>query len=196
MITKSEKAAEILHRNGLDGRDLNATSTRLSPPKMSKLPFATVRLGLFIALLPVFLISLLPQVILGRLLGDSTDEGIDARTSYQFLAAMFGSIIIWPISSSIIVALLYWQTGAVADIIGCDWTEYFGTATGNIILAVVVMWLLMFPISLFTGQLFSLVWDDYVDFRGFLRKSRMPNNDKEELFSTIAEIKQDLSSSE
>ena len=25
-------------------------------------------------------------MILGRVLGDSTDEGIDARTSYQFLA--------------------------------------------------------------------------------------------------------------
>ncbi|DAC51171.1 MAG TPA: hypothetical protein D7I03_02695 [Candidatus Poseidoniales archaeon] len=196
LIAKSEKAAEILHRNGLDGRDLNATSTRLSPPKMTKLPFATARLGLFIALLPIFLISLLPQIILGRLLGDSTDEGIDARTSYQFLAAMFGSIIIWPISSSIIVALLYWQTGTVAEIIGSDWTEYFGTAVENIALAVVMMWLLMFPVSLFTGRLFSLVWDDYVDFRGFLRKSRMSNKDKEELFSIVAEIKQDLPSLE
>jgi hypothetical protein len=138
----------------------------------------------------------LPQIILGRLLGDSTDEGIDARTSYQFLAAMFGSIIIWPISSSIIVALLYWQTGTVAEIIGSDWTEYFGTAVENIALAVVMMWLLMFPVSLFTGRLFSLVWDDYVDFRGFLRKSRMSNKDKEELFSIVAEIKQDLPSLE
>ena len=196
LIAKSEKAAEILHRNGLDGRDLNETSTRLSLPKVTKLPFATARLGLFIALLPVFLISLLPQIILGRLLGDSTDEGIDARTSYQFLAAMFGSIIIWPISSSIIVALLYWQTGTIAEIIGSDWTEYFGTAAENIALAVVMMWLLMFPVSLFTGRLFSLVWDDYVDFRGFLRKSRMSSKDKEELFSIVAEIKQDLPSSE
>ena len=193
LIAKSEQAAELLHRNRLDGRDLNYNATNLARPKLNKLPFASIRIGLFALLLPIFLISLLPQMILGRVLGDSTDEGIDARTSYQFLAAMFGSIIIWPISSTLIVGLLYWQTGAIEDIIGVNWTELFGPSQFSTIFSVFLLWLAMFPLSLFTGRLFSVVWDDYVDLRGYIRKLRMPNKDKEELFKIIIQLKQDLS---
>ena len=193
LIAKSEQAAELLHRNRLDGRDLNYNATNLARPKLNKLPFASIRIGLFALLLPIFLISLLPQMILGRVLGDSTDEGIDARTSYQFLAAMFGSIIIWPISSTLFVGLLYWQTGAIEDIIGVNWTELFGHSQFSTIFSVFMLWLAMFPLSLFTGRLFSVVWDDYVDLRGYIRKLRMPNQDKEELFKIITQLKQDLS---
>ena len=193
LIAKSEQAAELLHRNRLDGRDLNYNATNLARPKLNKLPFASIRIGLFALLLPIFLISLLPQMILGRVLGDSTDEGIDARTSYQFLAAMFGSIIIWPISSTLIVGLLYWQTGAIEDIIGVNWPELFGPSQFSTIFSVFMLWLAMFPLSLFTGRLFSVVWDDYVDLRGYIRKLRMPNKDKEELFKIIIQLKQDLS---
>tara|TARA_B100001287_G_scaffold274044_1_gene278610 strand:- start:3721 stop:4770 length:1050 start_codon:yes stop_codon:yes gene_type:complete len=195
LVSKSEKAAELLHKNGLDGRDLNTTSTNLAKPKLSKLPFSAIRISLFTLLLPVFLISLLPQMILGRVLGDSTDEGIDARTSYQFLAAMFGSIIIWPLSSTLMVGILYWQTGTIENILDIRWTEAFGTSELSVALSICMLWLAMFPISLITGRLFSLVWDDYVDLRGYIRKIRLPKADRNELFQIIAEIKQDLSSS-
>ena len=193
LLTKSELGAEILHRNGLDGRDLSHGMNKLSAPRVSKVPLAVVRLLLFTCLLPVFTLALLPQVILGRVLGDSTDEGIDARTSYQFLAAMFGSITIWPISSTILVGLLYWQNDLILDLVGKDWTQSFGNSSLEIGFAIFMMWLLMFPISLLTGRLFSLVWDDYVDARGFYRKLTMSSNDKEELFKHLAEIKRDLS---
>ena len=192
LVAKSEQAARILHENGMDGRDLNFDSTSLAKPEVSKLPLATIRIGLFIALLPVFLISLLPQIILGRILGDSTDEGIDARTSYQFLAAMFGSILIWPISSTIIVALLYWQAGTIEHAIHINWIEAFGMSQFSMGLSIIMLWLAMFPVSLFTGQLFSLVWDDYVDLRGYLRKLKMSTQTRNELFQIITEMKQEL----
>ena len=192
LVAKSEQAARILHENGMDGRDLNFDSTSLAKPEVSKLPLATIRIGLFIALLPVFLISLLPQIILGRILGDSTDEGIDARTSYQFLAAMFGSILIWPISSTIIVALLYWQAGTIEHTIHINWIEAFGMSQFSMGLSIFMLWLAMFPVSLFTGQLFSLVWDDYVDLRGYLRKLKMSPQTKNELFQIITEMKQEI----
>ena len=192
LVAKSEQAARILHENGMDGRDLNFDSTSLAKPEVSKLPLATIRIGLFIALLPVFLISLLPQIILGRILGDSTDEGIDARTSYQFLAAMFGSILIWPISSTIIVALLYWQAGTIEHAIHINWIEAFGMSQFSMGLSIFMLWLAMFPVSLFTGQLFSLVWDDYVDLRGYLRKLKMSTQTRNELFQIITEMKQEL----
>ena len=192
LVAKSEQAARILHENGMDGRDLNFDSTSLAKPEVSKLPLATIRVGLFIALLPVFLISLLPQIILGRILGDSTDEGIDARTSYQFLAAMFGSILIWPISSTIIVALLYWQAGTIEHAIHINWIEAFGMSQFSMGMSIFMVWLAMFPVSLFTGQLFSLVWDDYVDLRGYLRKQKMSTQTRNELFQIITEMKQEL----
>ena len=193
-LEKSEIAADILHRNGLDGRDLNGDATKLSSPRIAKLPLALTRSSLFLALLPIFIISLLPQMVLGRVLGDSTDEGIDARTSYQFLAAMFGSIIIWPISSTVIVALMYWQSGQISELIGIEWFESFGSSSYSVALAIIMTWLLMFPLSLLSGKLFSLVWDDFVDLRGLYRKQRMSASDKEELFKLIGELKQDLSS--
>ena len=192
LVAKSEQAARILHENGMDGRDLNFDSTSLAKPEVSKLPLATIRVGLFIALLPVFLISLLPQIILGRILGDSTDEGIDARTSYQFLAAMFGSILIWPISSTIIVALLYWQAGTIEHAIHINWIEAFGMSQFSMGMSIFMVWLAMFPVSLFTGQLFSLVWDDYVDLRGYLRKLKMSTQTQNELFQIITEMKHEL----
>jgi hypothetical protein len=153
---------------------------------------AISRIALFILLSPVFLLSLLPQIALGRILGDSTDEGIDARTSYQFLAAMFGSITIWPISSTIIVALLFWQSSEIDVVFGFDWTTCLGQGSIATWSSIGILWLLMFPISLLTGRLFSLVWDDYVDLRGSYRRATFSKSDKQELISLLGEIKLEL----
>ncbi|MDB4656880.1 hypothetical protein OAE50_01295, partial [Candidatus Poseidoniaceae archaeon] len=192
LAEKAEQAAEILHNNGLDGRDLNAQSTGLRRGNLIKTPLAISRSALFVLLSPVFLLSLLPQIALGRILGDSTDEGIDARTSYQFLAAMFGSITIWPISSTIIVALLFWQSGEIDTTFGFDWTTVLGQGSIAVGSAIVILWLLMFPASLLTGRLFSLVWDDYVDLRGSYRRTIISNSDKQELASLLDKIKVEL----
>jgi len=192
LVEKAEQAAEILHNNGLDGRDLNAQSTGLRRGNLIKTPLAISRIALFILLSPVFLLSLLPQIALGRILGDSTDEGIDARTSYQFLAAMFGSITIWPISSTIIVALLFWQSSEIDAVLGFDWTTSIGEGSAAVWSVIVIAWLLMFPISLLTGRLFSLVWDDYVDLRGSYRRATFSKSDKQELISLLGEIKLEL----
>ena len=195
IVTKSAEAAEILHRYGLDGRGINQNLTGISPPKVGKIPLALGRSMLFLVLLPIFLVSLLPQIVLGRVLGDSTDEGIDARTSYQFLAAMFGSIIVWPISSTILVVLMFWQSGTINEFSGWYWTESFGTSATELMLACFMMWLLMFPLSLVTGRIFSLVWDDFTDLRGYFRKQKISKKEKQKLFDLIAELKQDLSGS-
>ena len=192
LVEKAEQAADILHNNGLDGRDLNDQSCGLRRAKLIKTPLAISRIALFVLLSPVFLLSLLPQIALGRILGDSTDEGIDARTSYQFLAAMFGSITIWPISSTIMVALLFWQSGEIDTMVGFDWTTALGQGNIAVWSAIGILWLLMFPVSLLTGRLFSLVWDDYVDLRGSYRRARFSNSDKQELVSLLGKIKVEL----
>ena len=192
LVVKAKTAAEILHRNGLDGRDLDTSSTKLRGVKVHKLPLSMLRTGLFIGLIPVFLISLLPQMVLGRVLGDSTDEGVDARTSYQFLAAMFGSIIIWPASSTIITAILFWQSGEISEITGFDWTIMLGDTYFYTAIACVLLWFAIFPLSLLTGRLFSFAWDDYVSFRGVIRRLRITKNDRQKLTNLILEIKQEM----
>ena len=88
---------------------------------------------------------------------------------------------------------MYWQSGQITEVIGFEWFESFGNSPYNVAFAVIMTWFLMFPLSLFSGKLFSLVWDDIVDLRGFYRKQRMTNHDKKELFKLIAELKQELS---
>ena len=73
-----------------------------------------------LALLPAFLSSLSPQLILGRYLGDRTDEGVDARTTYQFLAAMFGSFMIWPFCALIGTGLIWMNASDVSTVLSVD----------------------------------------------------------------------------
>jgi uncharacterized RDD family membrane protein YckC len=43
------------------------------------------------------------MILMGKVLGDNTDEGLDARTTYHFLASMLGPLIVWPIPIAIFV---------------------------------------------------------------------------------------------
>ena len=151
-----------------------------------------MRTSVFVALLPLFIISLLPQITLGRLLGDSTDEGIDARTSYQFLAAMFGSLVIWPIAATISTAFAYFTRADIYEITGVCWPYIWGESTYMVVFACVILWILMMPLFLFIGNLSSLVWDDYVALRGFTRKLTMSKDDKEKLQSFLSKTNQQL----
>jgi hypothetical protein len=43
------------------------------------------------------------MILIAKILGDNTDEGIDARASYHFLASQLGPMIVWPIPVGIFV---------------------------------------------------------------------------------------------
>ena len=165
IIKPAVSAAKILQENNLDGRDLNSKGTDLRFANLSKLPISLARSLGFIALLPLFLLSLAPQVILGRLLGDSTDEGVDARTSYQFLAAMFGSLLIWPIASTIAVIIIALQEARISDIIEHNWTDILGQGAFFNGAMYCIAWLLFMPLFWLSGRLGSLAWDDYTYLR-------------------------------
>ena len=89
-----------------------------------------IRLPFFLLMLPIALYALGAQIAMGRLLGDSTDEGLDARTSYHFLSAMFGSLMFWPILTCIVVWLALNNTTALQDVLGFDWTLVYGAGSG------------------------------------------------------------------
>jgi len=100
-IADATVAAEILENQGLDGRDLNSAGNGLRRANPLHIVPVFLRTLLFLTFLPFSVTSLGFQVALGRLLGDSTDEGQDARTSYQFLAAFFGSLLVWPLIAAL-----------------------------------------------------------------------------------------------
>lgn len=192
IIKPAISAAQILKDNNLDGRDLNAKGTDLRFANLSKLPISLVRSFAFIALLPVFLLSLAPQVILGRLLGDSTDEGVDARTSYQFLAAMFGSLLIWPIASTIAVIIAALQEANISEIIERDWTDVLGHSTLSNYVMFCIAWLSLMPLFWLSGRLGSLAWDDYTYLRKFFIRLRMKKSTRQNLKALLNNIQEEI----
>ena len=192
IIKPAKSAAKILQENNLDGRDLNSKGTDLRFANLSKLPVSLARSFGFIALLPLFLLSLAPQVILGRLLGDSTDEGVDARTSYQFLAAMFGSLLIWPIASTIAVIIIALQEARISDVIDHNWTELLGHGAFYNGVMHCIAWLLFMPLFWLSGRLGSLAWDDYTYLRKFVIRQRMKKSTRQNLRALLKNIHEEL----
>jgi uncharacterized RDD family membrane protein YckC len=45
------------------------------------------------------------MILAGKILGDKTDEGLDARTTYHFLASLLGPLIVWPIPIVIFIVV-------------------------------------------------------------------------------------------
>ena len=163
--------AKTIHRQlserGLDGRDLDSSGLKLRTGNPIQLVGFCAKTALMAALLPVFILSLSPQLILGRFLGDRTDEGVDARTTYQFLAAMFGSVILWPFFALIGVGLIYWNATNLTTIFSFDFEGFIETGS---VLALLAIYVLMFPLFWCSGRMFGLWWDSYVDMRkGFKR---------------------------
>ena len=92
LMKPSIQAAKILHSNDLDGRALRF----LEKTKTGSLIKATTGILLMTLALPISLISTGLQALLAVIFAERTDEGIDARTTYYLLAAMFSPILFWP----------------------------------------------------------------------------------------------------
>jgi 1-acyl-sn-glycerol-3-phosphate acyltransferase len=98
MVEHAKLAAEILHSYDLDGRVIKSDLSIKSESNYIK-----GFLGLAIMLLcsPITIYSTGIQIFLAWYLGNNTDEGIDARTTYHMLASLISPLIFWPILSLI-----------------------------------------------------------------------------------------------
>jgi 1-acyl-sn-glycerol-3-phosphate acyltransferase len=190
---QATEAAELLESHGLDGRDINATGEGLRRARLVNAPLACVRLALFTALLPFFLTSLGLQILLGRLLGDSTDEGLDARTSYQFLAAFFGSLLVWPAIAALWTAGLWWKQAILGSWLGLS-NHWLEDITGSLTGSLFVVYLCCFVMFWASGKSFAGAWDVWVDAQKAWRRKSMNQGDKARLkllFSNIMAEKRD-----
>ena len=172
--------ASSLKKGGLDGRDINSNGDGLRRSSLISGIKGTVLLVFCLSLLPLFIISGLPQVILGRVLGDRTDEGLDARTSYHFLAALFGSVIIWPITVAILLSIFF-----LVDIPGTD-ISLITNASIEVQVLFSLVFIILSPIPLWLiGRTFSWAWDAYTDFKNHFNRMG-----KKELSSQILQLKE------
>ena len=187
---QATEAAELLESYGLDGRDIDAKGEGLRSANALKAPLALVRIALFIALFPFFLTSLGLQILLGRLLGDSTDEGLDARTSYQFLAAFFGSLLVWPVIAALWTGGLWWKQASIGSWLGISST-WIEELTGSALPSLVVIYASCFVVFWASGKSFAGAWDVWVDLRKAWRRKTMNRQAKERLSSLFSSLKAD-----
>ena len=168
VLPPAKAAAQLLSDRGLDGRDLNAAGTDLRTFNPTKIIAPLIRLPIALLMLPICLYAFGGQVAMGRLLGDSTDEGLDARTSYHFLAAMFGSLMFWPLLTILAVWFAASNVSSLTELIGFNWLSVYGGDKIHELLAMGTLALSLLPTYLLSGRVWSKFWDDLVDFKRFL----------------------------
>ena len=100
MILSASKVAGDLNDAGLDGRALSTTGLR-TPKSLEHLAFIPAIL-LAILACPLTTISSGLMILAAKILGDKTDEGLDARTTFHVLAALLGPLLVWPIPTILV----------------------------------------------------------------------------------------------
>ena len=164
------KIGDTLNDAVLDGRDINSDSSGLRGISLTGTLTNLAKLIPMLILLPTIIIGMGPQIVLGRLLGDSTDEGLDARTSYQLLAGMFGSLGWWPILSTTLTTICIIFNSEIDAEVGLNLIEVFGSEIWQEIISTFTLWLSLIAIFWLSGIFFALGWDPISDSAKWLRR--------------------------
>ena len=166
LMAPATEAAKILNDNQLDGRAL--TGIKLD----SRIVWPKAAIGIFLMILmsPITLPSTGVQAFFAWYLGDRTDEGIDARTTYHFLAAMFSPILFW-LPLAIVTAFLIHPPSMLS-------------------IAAVIPILLVIHIS---NLVFLLGYDCWSDFLTSRRRAKLAASDRgKRLEELISDVKTNL----
>ena len=150
LLAPSIEAAKILHDHDLDGRSINGLKLRTDRRWTRALA------GVFLMALaaPVTLPSTGAQALLAWYMGDRTDEGIDARTTYHFLAGMFSPILFWiPIAILASVILI---------------PPSLATSPANLALSAAIVFLIHAA-----NVTFLLGYDCWTDFSNSIKSARL-----------------------
>lgn len=191
-IEKAVMAAQILEDNGLDGRSVTNTGKIHKQKRIKKLTnFLWMVAGLLA--LPLSAIVGGAQAIVGYKLGNSNidNEGLDARTSFQFLASLFGSFFFWPPMAVIGAILLY-----VFDIaFYSHWFELFPASNMGFFLSTFLAIFWIIPIFWISIHVTVRGWDAMQDYsKGKREKKLRVSSDGEKFESLCGELINDLNS--
>lgn len=191
-LAPARAVSALLKDRGLDGRDLNADGTDLRSFSPARGVSGLIRLPFFLLMLPIALYALGAQIAMGRLLGDSTDEGLDARTSYHFLSAMFGSLMFWPILTCIVVWLALNNTTALQDVVGFDWTLMYGAGSGARTLATATLVTACPFVFWLSGRSFAKFWDDWSDFKRAVARMRTRGTARQNIRGALSTLHSEM----
>ena len=172
-LVKAIEAASILEEHHLDGRAITDTGD-IRRAHWSSLPSTTLRMILGLLMLPIFIPTCGLQVFIGKFFGDRAidDEGLDSRTTYQFLASMFGSMFFWPP-----IALI---TSIVA-ILNPGWPN-FNLPSWVVLILLTIIFLSIFALA---AYLVVTAWDALEDVKRAIRRSKLRQNTLGETVETI-----------
>lgn len=166
------RIGDKLAEKNLDGRDINSNCSGLRGFSLSGSALNLLKLVPFILFLPILILCMGWQIAMGRILGDKTDEGLDARTSYHMLFGMFGSMLWWPILATMITLLTIVFNPEIDSEFGYDLLGIYGGAIWQEIFACASVW--VFSIFLFwlSGVSFANGWDAVSDFAKWTRRMK------------------------
>ncbi len=155
LLGPSIEAANILHEHDLDGRSIEGLNLRTDRMWIRALA------GVFLMSLsaPVTIPSTGAQALLAWYMGDRTDEGIDARTTYHFLAGMFSPILFW-IPIAIVTSLILIPPSLATSLL-------------NLGLAVAIVLLIHA-----SNVVFLLGYDCWTDFSNSSRSARLASSEQ------------------
>ena len=181
----ARRLAKSLHHHGLDGRDLRLSKNRESlvvrkTPIFQSIIYRPCAILLALTLLPLAFLASGIQTFLGFIGGNKTDEGEDARSTYQFLFGMIGSLLIWPIMS-LIVEISWWSF----TLFGVPPPPIIDGGVHFLVFSI-FLHLLIFIVICWVATRFVFVgFDAWCDLRRSVWRRRFANNDSEILADSI-----------
>lgn len=164
------KIGDSLNHAVLDARDINSNGDGLRGISPAGFVSNLFKLIPMLLLLPSIIIGLGPQITLGRLLGDRTDEGLDARTSYFFLFGMFGSLGWWPIMATVWSIVIFAFSSEIESEFGISAFELFGSSILSAVFSSIALWLSLVAIFWIGAISFANGWDAVSDSMRLIRR--------------------------
>ncbi len=175
------KIGDALNDAKLDGRDINSKCDGLRGVSPSGALVNLVKLIPMLALLPTIIMGMGLQIAGGRLLGDKTDEGLDARTSYHFLFGMFGSLLWWPTIATILTILFVTFSSELNSQFGFDWMTLIGEVVWQQSISVISLWVGLIVTFWLSAVAFSQGWDAFSDSGRWFRRRNCNSKVSEDL---------------
>ena len=165
-VDKASQAAQILHSHELDGRHL-FQEEKSSLTNWSRFIIGSI---IMLATAPISLFSTGIQASIAWYFCDRTDEGVDARTTFHMLAAMFSPVIFWPpIALASSLAILGFSPYVIPLALGM---------------------MISFHVC---NVLFLFGYDQISDFKVYRKRSRLfRTNDSTNLLKLVSEIRANL----
>ena len=187
LMSHARFVSRTLRRQGLDGRDLRVTKKHIrfkQSPLHKALILTPARLLLGLLFLPITLLSSGIQITFGFIQGNKTDEGQDARASVQFLFAMLGSLLIWPIL--VILIFSVWWILVAFSLVSAP--PMLGSTWYLVISSLVLHALFLFSLFWLSGRVTFIGIDAWIELRRSVWRRRMGRSHGEEILGSVLKI--------